>query len=74
MQPKCPVITPFVVDPTQLPEYLPIALVSLITGLGVGTIRNLRIKGRFPEPIRFTARKVFWRKADVLEFLSLQGK
>lgn len=74
MQAQCPVITPFTVDPTQLPEYLPIALVSVLTGLSVASIRAYLRKNKFPEPIRFTARKVFWRKADVLEFLSLQGK
>lgn len=71
---QCPVITPFSVDPAQLPDYLPIALVSLLTGLSVATIRDHCRKGTFPQPVKFTPKKHFWRKADILQFFPLQGK
>lgn len=73
--PKCPISTPIVVDSTQLPDFLPISLISVITGLSVATIRDHVRKGTFPQPVKFTPKKLFWRKADILQhFSSLQGE
>lgn len=70
---KCPAVTPLAVDPAQLPDLLPISLVSLICGLSVSTIRIYCRKGTFPQPIKFTPKKHFWRKADILQFFGGQA-
>lgn len=72
--PKCPIVTPIAVDPGKLPDFLPIALVSVICGLSVPTIRYHVRQGTFPQPIKLTPKKLFWRKADVLQFFSLPRK
>lgn len=72
--PKCPIITPIAVDPAQLPDFLPISLVSVICGLSVATIRDHVRKGTFPPSIAFSPKKQFWRKSDILQFFPLQGK
>ena len=72
--PKCPISAPIAVDPAQLPDFLPISLVSVISGLSVATIRDHLRKGTFPQPVKFSPKKHFWRKADILQFFPLQGK
>lgn len=72
--PKCPILLPIAVDPAQLPDFLPIAWVSVITGLSVATIRDHIRKGTFPQPIKFSPKKLFWSKSDILQFFPLQGK
>lgn len=71
---KCPIFTPIAVNPAQLPDFLPISLVSVICGLSVATIREHVRKGKFPQPVKFTPKKLFWRKSDILQFFPLQGK
>lgn len=66
---KCPTFSPLAIDPAQLPDFLNISQVSTICGLGVGSIRNYVRKGIFPQTIRFTPKKLFWRKSDILQFL-----
>lgn len=64
------VFTPIAVDPAQLPAYLNIAHVSLICGLSVSTIRNHCRQGTFPQPVKLTPKKHFWRKNDILQFFN----
>lgn len=70
---QCPINTPITLPQATIPDYLPIALVSTLTGLSPSTIRVGCKKGDFPQPQRFTPKKVFWRKADVLQFLSCKA-
>lgn len=58
---------PIKVNTDQLPDFLTIAQVSAICGLGVGSIRNYCRQGKFPQPIKFTPKKLFWRKSDILK-------
>lgn len=39
---------------------LRLAEVASAAGCSVGTIRNMLIGGRFPQPIRLSARNIFW--------------
>lgn len=57
-------------NPDQLPDLIPISIVSGITALSVSTIYNRLKVNQFPEPVRISTRKIFWRKSDVLDFLS----
>lgn len=71
---KCPINSPLSIDPDQLPDFLNIAQLSVISGLSVVTIRNYVKKGAFPQPVKFTPKKIFWRKTDILQFFPLQER
>lgn len=44
--------------------------VEAITGLGRSTIYDLMAKGRFPRPVRLTAKAVGWPETAIAEWIA----
>lgn len=52
-----------------MPNMLPLTRVRDLTSLGKSTIYRLISEGRFPKPIRLTARRVAWSEEALRQWI-----